>query len=167
MLVEGVGSPDASASTGGSFVKALLYSIVAASTLVLMSGPALAGTKYYYRWVDTEGQVHYGDQPPDGYPYERMNRNPTNAPANSSPAPTPQESETDTPLSNDGDASTGTTEAALRNCEQARAELKILEENARIREVQPDGSSRILSPEEKQARVDRARSMAAANCDAN
>ena len=149
-------------------MKALLYSILAASTLALFtSGPTLAGTKYYYRWVDAESQVHYGDQPPDGYPYERMNRNPANASADPRPAPTQQASEADTAPSADGDARAGATEAAQRNCEQARTELKILEENARIREVQPDGSSRILSPEEKQARVERARSMAAANCNAN
>ena len=61
-------------------------------TLSLVAGtaamPMLASATEVYRWVDSEGTVHFGDRPPVGRPVEQINIRP---PAGALPLPNAEE----------------------------------------------------------------------------
>lgn len=126
--------------------------------ILLTSAAAWAGGAY--RWVDAQGQVHYGDRPPAGAQAEAI-----------PPAPLP-------PLDNaqavqslhdyvrtiDEQNAKREREAAQKRQEQQReisrkAECEISRaqrlrlERPQQRAYQPDGSVRRLTEEERQARI--------------
>ena len=59
-------------------------------------------------------------------------------------------------------------EAKVRqeNCDNAKANLKTMEDHARIRVMGDDGKFRYLSDEEKQQQLDRAKAIITENCEA-
>ena len=117
--------------------------------LILMVSTSLsAGT--IQKWVDENGNVHYGDAPPVSAKTEkvRVQSAPTN-PGKKLPR-----------LNDNGDGQQGaagqtaeqgneTTAAQAREaCETARNDLLVIDSNSRIRLRQPDGSSRYLTEAE-------------------
>lgn len=141
--------------------RSLLLSFnLALGILALGAAPGSANT--IYRWVDAKGVVHYSDQMPAGMPAEQVHirsHSPSSdgGAASSSPAaqasePTPPVSE---PQSRNLSQPSPQPDPAL--CEQARRDLTVIHENARIM-IEENGTQRYLTPEEREkhkARLER------------
>ena len=111
-------------------------------------------SKVTYKWTDENGIVQYTERPPVNIDYEIITvtasggKEITNVSANEA-----AKENTDT---------TDTTDSTLdevikaneRNCKIARQNMEVLNNIARIRVSDEKGENRILSPEEKQTRVD-------------
>jgi len=132
--------------------------------LSLLVAPLANGEKQIlYRWSEGD-QQHFSDHPPPlGTPYEKVVRKTT-------PAQQKPEAAAEKPGADQGDAAkppaADASEQKIRqeNCNNARSELRQLENSARVREVDPQGGSRMLSEEEKNARIERARQMIRDHC---
>ncbi|HET8708413.1 MAG TPA: DUF4124 domain-containing protein [Pseudomonadales bacterium] len=130
--------------------------------LSLVSGSAVAGK--VYKWVDANGLTHYGEQPPVSGGVQTIRTSGT------------MPSDHDTAVKNldeikkkigedaqarakkkeqdDKQSQAGDEAAKLKeNCEQSRKNLKTLQEKSRIQMDLPNGEKKILSDEEKQAKV--------------
>lgn len=124
-------------------------------------GPATAeddGT--IYRWVDRQGQVHFSDHPPDDLPAQAIQPAP--------PAPTGDDSaqrikefvdrsEAEAAAKQAEEQARRKAEeaAAARQqaCEQARRSRARMGDRPRVLLINPDGSARRLTEEERQARL--------------
>lgn len=122
---------------------------------VLFSAAASAEV---YRWVDAQGQLHYGDQPPADVPFETI------------PAPLPpvgdgaQQALRDYVRTLEVQDAERATQAELKrregeretdrraDCESSRQRRARLE-NPRQLEYQANGTARRLTEEERQARI--------------
>lgn len=124
-----------------------------------------------YKWVDNEGQVHYGQQPPNGVDAEPMSVH--TAPASKSSS---QGSGNGGGGGGSGDGqsaetagsagSAGNEDAVEENCRVARQNLNILETagpGGRFR--QPDGEVVRYDEEQWQSRVDQNRKYIEAFCE--
>ena len=162
------------------------------TTLVLsvfLAQVALAA-KDYYVWVDDNGVTNYSQQKPRNHParhvtepgpygYNETEEDLRRPGADRRPPPDEQ------PVAKQPAATTGeqnqvdpdklvaaqreqlarqAAEARRRNCEQARKNMAKFQRYARIRTAGPDGNQRVMSPEEKQAEVDRAQAAIQENC---
>lgn len=132
--------------------------------LLLLLAPLANGEKQtLYRWNEGD-QQHFSDHPPPlGTPYEKVVRQ--TAPPQQKPEATAEK-----PSAEQGEAGKPPTADASEqkihqeNCNNARSELRQLENSARVREVDPQGNSRMLNEEEKNARIERARQMIRDHC---
>ncbi len=107
------------------------------------------------KWVDEEGNVHYGDAPPvsvkteqikiQGVPSDpgkalpRLNTNSEDESANS-------DDETDT------ETSGLPKDEAKAACDQAKEDLKVIKRSKRIKLRSADGTVRLMTPEEIEER---------------
>lgn len=124
--------------------------IAAGAALLLLSATAMAET---YRWVDAEGNVHYGDRPVRGAESVDI-RTPGEAPA-SRPAPLPVAENDDGGEGDPGgdtDTSAGGDEAAQVRadlCKQAKERLANYEKADGIYEEDAQGQRRELTLDER------------------
>ena len=124
---------------------------------VLLSASVTAGS--IHKWVDEDGNVHYGDAPPVTAKTEsvRVQSAPSN-PGRSLPR-----------LSQpDGEGESAGTTAAADNagpvpkdqakiaCDQAREDLKVIKNSSRIKLRSADGSTRYMTTEEIEQRKQQA-----------
>jgi hypothetical protein len=122
---------------------------------LLLNSTAAMSTKLY-KWVDDKGNVYYGQTRPTEYEAREVNAPPpppTDAPdlnkkyaeqilgKNKSAS---EKSQTSSDMDPDIKAS---------QCAKARNNLTNLQNNARVRVKNPDGSVRLLNDEEKQAKL--------------
>ena len=108
------------------------------SLLFLISTSLAAGN--IQKWVDEDGNVHYGDTPPASMKTESVRVQ--SAPSNPGKAlPRLNQEEEDGPRD-------VTTEEASVACENARKDLEVISNNTRIRLKEADGSVRYLNDEE-------------------
>ncbi len=116
---------------------------------VLLSASAMAGS--IHKWVDEDGNVHYGDAPPVSAQTEsvRVQSAPTNPgrslPRLSSPGDT---GENDAATAAADDAGGVPKDQAQIACEQARQDLKVIKTSSRIKLRSADGSTRYMTSEE-------------------
>lgn len=115
-----------------------------------------------HKWVDENGNVHYGDSPPIKTKSENVHvQSAPSNPGKALPRLKPSGSE-----SGGGNAAGGepqaSAEQAQKICETARKDLQIITTSNRIKLTQADGTTRFLSDEEieqrksqSQAEVDR------------
>ena len=105
----------------------------AAVTALLLATVAAGASTTIYKWVDDDGVVHYGDNPPSDRPVERVDATPSSVvPAPPLPTerpatavePAPPEPPPATNLSAEPDPSTLTQAELDARCDQAR-EAKI------------------------------------------
>ena len=131
----------------------------------LISVPAYAA-KNYYKWTDANGVTHYSARKPTDANAEVISVS-TGLPRDDNGQPVQVEDE------GQGTAAEGQTQtaqaAAVDNkdperCEAAKNNLKIINENARIRERAEDGSTRYLTPEEIEERKQRAEKIIEESC---
>ena len=113
---------------------------------VLISVPLHAAS--IQKWVDEEGNVHYGDAPPVNTRSEsvRVQRAPSN-PGRALPRLDP------TPPPDGTEAAAAANEAKRQeqmkiNCERAQKNLTTLTSGGRIKLNEPDGESRYLDAQE-------------------
>ena len=116
---------------------------------VLLSASAMAGS--IHKWVDEEGNVHYGDAPPVSAKTEsvRVQSAPTN-PGRSLPRLSTSEDsgEAGDATAAAGDAGGVPKDQAQIACEQARQDLKVIKSSSRVKLRSADGSTRYMTTEE-------------------
>ena len=117
------------------------------------------------KWVDDEGNVHYGDAPPTSAKTESVHVQP--APSNPGKA-LPRLGD-----SGSGDSSTTTAAAdddkvpadqAKIACDKAKEDLEVINRSSRIKLRQADGSTRYLTTEEIAERKTQAEADIASFC---
>ncbi len=140
-------------------------------------------TAQVYRWVDKDGKVQYSDQPPPpGASKADPKKVSEGSAANAGPAGTanPQKSIADQAKDFDkrrkdqakkGDEQAKKDEEAKKladiaaeNCAQAREMIRNLESGRPIARANESGESYILSDEQRQNDLNRARDLAGKNC---
>lgn len=133
---------------------------------LLLALSPLAQAASVYRWVDAQGQVHYGQTPPPSAAAEPHSvkvppASPSAAPAAASPAAPPAASAT-TPAT---DPAANRADRA-RRCTAARERIQYLEDQTprRLGVEQPDGTLARMTEEEFQERLDKARAEAGKHC---
>ena len=133
--------------------------IVLAAAALLSLSVAEAAEPKVYKWVDAEGVVHYGPEPPAEGPSEtvRVWKGPTLAePADEKPAEAPD------PDAKPKTNSEAAAEQKRSNCEIARANLATLQSVTRVAlAANPD---REATPEEREAAVQRAQQQIGLYC---
>ena len=105
-------------------------------------------SKVTYKWVDDQGITQYTERPPKSRAYEKITVNTSGG--TESDLVTAEESNVEsssTPLDE-------VSQSNQRNCVVATQNMEVLIKLARIRVSDEKGENRILSPEEKQARID-------------
>ena len=104
------------------------------------------------KWVDEDGQVHYGDSPPAKAQTEsvRVSRPPSN-PGKPLPKFSPEAEKS----SNDEQVKLPADEAQVI-CERAKNDLSVIDNNEIVRIRDQDGSERVMSKEEIEQRRERA-----------
>ena len=169
---------------------ASLRAIFATLCLLAATLPATAA-EAVYRWVDASGQVHYTQVAPRGIPYERVapnGRSPAPAPSIFNPRRQPAPGETvaaaDTPgepepiplseaqlqqqaeLEAEAEARLQQiAQAKAQNCSNAREQFREFTTYARIRVADGNGGVRVLTEEERQARIAEAQEAIVLNCE--
>lgn len=141
------------------------YLILTASAGLMLATLSLpVSAQALYRWVDSNGVVHYSDSPPADTPYEtRSIRNATlPKPEDDVPPPTataasgqpnPAQAAKDDP-------------ARQRNCEQARLNLELLQSDSPVRmDLDGDGEAEPIEDAARQLQIDLARRQVASYCD--
>ncbi len=114
----------------------------------------LCGTAHAtaYKWTDDDGNVQYSGTPPTDRPYEQVKGPP-------SPPSSPGSEDTSVTDEATGDASSEASPDQRQskieaNCNQARANLQVLNENELVEFTDPDtGETRRLNEEERQAQI--------------
>jgi len=124
--------------------------------LVLMASMSLnAGS--IHKWVDEEGNVHYGDSPPakaktEGVRVQAAPSNPGKAlPRLSTTTSTANNNATTSTGSPAGDAEVPEDQAKIA-CDNAQEDLRIINSSSRIRLRNSDGSTRYMTTEEIEER---------------
>jgi len=130
--------------------KTMRYLICA---LLLATLPLHAGT--IKKWVDEDGNVHYGDSPPVSAKTENIRV--LSAPSNPGKAlPRLNDSASEDTASSgggeDGNAGKVPADQAKEACDQAKDDLKVISSSSRIRLKAADGTTRYMTTEEIQDR---------------
>ncbi|WP_373387341.1 DUF4124 domain-containing protein [Pseudomonas alcaligenes] len=139
--------------------------ILACSVLLALSTGATAGQ--IYKWVDAQGNVHFGSQPPEGQQAAEVNPNITQPKLNSekkpqaaAPAEDSEQESIDAKVKED----VAKQEAERKKyCESVRTNLSQLQNNPRVR-IEEKGEVRRLTEEERQARIAETEKAIAENC---
>ena len=114
-----------------------------------------------HKWVDDDGNVHYGDAPPVSAKTEgvRVQSAPSN-PGKALPRLSKPASSTDTAAGGDPTATANNEnvpdDQAKIACDQATEDLKVIGRSSRIKLKAADGSTRYLSSEEIEERKEQA-----------
>lgn len=126
--------------------------------LLLVGGTADASP--IYKWTESDGSVAYSQGRPKGTEVEELNLKVSPAsqaePRNAAPA----QGDTPAPAAGEptAEADAKRTEVHNKNCEIAKANLRVLDEGGlRLVTSNPDGSTKHWSEEERQAKMDEAR----------
>ena len=147
-----------------AFAKTLL---IAATAAMLASSPLQAQKSGHYRWVDDNGKPQYSDRPPVGRESEFIEfaggkRSRSAIDSQEGSVEGRVESEAEKLPGVDGEMEVVQKDPEL--CKQAQGNLKSLSGTPRVRITEPDGSKRILTPDEIQAQRDRAQSFIDIHC---
>ncbi|MBD9427620.1 DUF4124 domain-containing protein [Pseudomonas sp. PDM15] len=138
--------------------------ILACSVLLALSTGATAGQ--IYKWVDGQGNVHFGSQPPEGQDAATVNPN-ISQPKLAAPPAAPQQESAEKAQEDANERvrkEVAEQEAELKNfCDNARYNLAQLQNNPRIR-MEIDGELRHLTEEERQERISTGEAALKKNC---
>ncbi len=156
-------------------------------TLMCFTDSALAKEEAYYTWIDENGVTNYSERDPKnqnavlvspantrfGYQSPTQSRSTNTSQQASLPTgQTTTTSDTD-PASQDADAQMqaerdqvqeSIAKVKASNCQIGRRNLAKLEAYSRIRVKEKDGTERVLTDEEKQAKINDARKTISENC---
>lgn len=135
------------------------FIMLSLSAGLLLSLPALADT--YYKWVDDENVTHYEKHPPK----DRESTKVTTSGSRSAPPPAAKSSKSaDDLASNSSVIGQGKPVKDKSICEKARNNLKAMKAHARVHQRDEYGEQRLLSEQEKEAEMNRARAAIKQNC---
>ncbi len=140
--------------------------------LLILIYTATASAAKVYKWVDEEGVTHYDEQAPTGKDYQQITTSgapPTDsvkAKKNLADSRKQQQLEKEKQLDFETQKKIRDEQARVRNenCKNAQANLKTLQQNARIRMIGEDGEFHYLSEEDKQKQMDTAQKIIDDNC---
>lgn len=145
------------------------------SILIFNSSTSLAGI---YKWVDEEGNVHYGQQRPANSPSEKMQVQ-QHAPRDVSSYNRPGSKQTSEQTDKTGDTEEKPDETTepekkpetaaekkrrLAACAQARKGLTTMESIGRVRSKDKDGNTAYLSQKQKEAKMKQSRDLISKHC---
>ncbi len=136
--------------------KTLLLLLGLITTLVFTS---IGAAETYYKWVDDDNVTHYSKQPPKGRDFTKIQT----STGHSAPVAAKDANQ----VSNDKTAQTTAAAGPVKDkviCKQAQANLKTMQEHARIRQKDQYGEERLLTDEEKAEEIRRAREAIKTNC---
>ncbi len=108
-------------------------------------------SKVTYKWTDANGIVQYTERPPATSSYEIIT---VTASGGKEVINISEEEATKKNADSTENTLDEVIQANERNCKIARQNMEVLSKIARIRVSDEKGENRILTPEEKQARVD-------------
>ena len=142
----------------------LIPVLAIAALITTHTGESLAGK--VYRWVDADGQVHFGSQPPpeqrtEAERYHVQVQHPT---PGSKPAPPPTTKASDQAAPSDEEKpivlnSSVSEEQSREYCKNAQEFMKALQGNGSTRFKQDDGSVRPFTDQERDEKTKQARGM--------
>ncbi|MEE4245088.1 MAG: DUF4124 domain-containing protein [Kangiellaceae bacterium] len=128
-----------------------LKNILAVFLFTTLSAYAASAESYLYKWRDAEGNIKYGDRPPKGFKYERIKVR--NSQTGKSSAPITQKlGEKEQDNSDITKQMNRANEQMKQGCKIAKANLKTLNTASRIKKTEADGGSRLMTPEEIEAK---------------
>ncbi|MEK1905378.1 MAG: DUF4124 domain-containing protein [Pseudomonas sp.] len=139
--------------------------ILTGSLLLALSASAMAGQ--IYKWVDAQGNTHFGAQPPEGQQAAQVNTNITQ-PKVAPPAPPKFEKSAgearQEELDREAKAAADKREKELSAyCESLRKDLAQMKANPRVR-IEENGEPRRLTEEERQERMAKSEAGIKENC---
>lgn len=143
--------------------------IITGSLLLALSATASAQV---YKWVDAQGNTHFGAQPPEGQDATQINPNISQPKPAASPTPAavkPQAGSAEDPAQKAIDdkvkKEVAENEAQrVKYCEITRTNLAQLQNNPRIKS-EVNGEMRRLTEEERQSKIAENQKGIAENCD--
>lgn len=149
--------------------------MIAKTLFMVMLGLALAApaTADIYRWTDADGQVHFGENPPMDADAERVDSaRPAPAPANTESADDEAETEADADAeaeAADSEQAAGNDEAAddpelAEMCDNVRQNAEVYADESVRRVRRDNGEVEILTPDEREQRLDEAETFLAEHC---
>ena len=133
--------------------------LLSLSLTSLLMIPMMTQAATYYRWVDDNKVTHYTMDIPEGREYEIVK---TIGGKGVSPPPAPSKKVTSNTKPVQTKENKPKKDPAV--CEKARANLKTLQEHARIRQKNEYGEEVLLSEEEKEAEIQRAKEAVKTYC---
>jgi len=126
----------------------------------------------FYKWVDANGVTQYSQSPPPSGHYQVMRSSPPPGDTNAVPSPVdtspPTQNSATSPTTAappDNQRQAGQQAAREQNCQLAKHRLTQLENHPRVRITAADGSVRVMSEEEKQAKLLETRKMVSDMCE--
>ena len=141
--------------------------------LLLLLASGLIQAAGIQKWIDEDGVVHYGDNPPlrvraepvsvirppsdPGKPLPRLN-------ARNGKAGTTAEAGTETPTEPTPKKRFNPKKDADRICERARKDLQVINRSTRIKLKQADGTERYMTAEEIDKRREKSRTLIEQYC---
>ncbi|WP_373186707.1 DUF4124 domain-containing protein [Halopseudomonas sp.] len=135
-----------------------MYKTLIAITFGLMS--SVVAAEQMYRWVDDQGVPQFGQQPPEGQAYQRMNISSPPPPGGAlrAPAPLPQADESP----NEAQDNAGISDEALaakreEQCSKIRSNLETMERNPRLSKTNDAGENVRIGEDERQEMMAQAR----------
>ena len=150
-------------------MKTLFRLVIASITLSICLNIYSADniSKVTYKWVDEQGVTQYTERPPQSRAYEKITVNASGGKEITSV--TEEEAITKTKVG--GETKSDTLDEILkaneRNCKIAKQNMEVLMKVAKIRVSDAEGENRILSTEEKQARIDETQKQLDIYCNSN
>lgn len=157
-------------------LKLSFHQITVIGLLTLSSTLCIAGV---YKWVDAEGNIHYGQQRPANTQSESMNVQ-MHAPVNTSTyhKPGAEKSDDQAEKQEDGTEQKQETDAKpeekkvtpaekqrrLAACTKARRSLSTMSSQGRIRSKDKDGNITYMSQQQKEAKIKQHKSLIAKHC---
>lgn len=139
--------------------------ILTGSLLLALSTSAMAGQ--IYKWVDAQGNTHFGAQPPEGQQAAAVNPNISQPKVVTPTAPKLEDSKPDAEQEKlDEEARQAATKREKERksfCEQTRKDLAQMKANPRLR-VTENGETRRLTEDERQARMAKSEASIKENC---
>ena len=137
---------------------------------ILASSSLFAGE--ILKWVDEDGNIHYGDAPPISAETERVRV--LSAPSNPGKALPRLSTDGSTGNGNKRDTDVAASDAqddlklpadqAIIACEEATADLKVMNRSSRIRLRSADGTTRYMTSEEIDVRRENAEKAVSLHC---
>ena len=130
--------------------------IITGSLLLALSATASAQV---YKWVDAQGNTHFGAQPPEGQDATKINTSAAQpkaaapAPATAAPLPSPTEDPAQKAIDEKVKKEVAESEAQrVKYCEAVRTHLAQLQNNPRLM-VEVNGEKRRFTEEERQSKI--------------
>ncbi|WP_448552000.1 DUF4124 domain-containing protein [Thalassotalea montiporae] len=133
-----------------------MYKLIPTLCLLLFTMSGNAQDTTVYRWVDKDNIVHFSHQHPNDKDFAKVDVRVAYAPVvpdgekNSFVDDWLAERQAQKEAKNELERARQASELIEKNCQAAQVNLKLLGGFERILLKEPDGSSRLLTPEEKQ-----------------